>query len=326
MPSPAPPLKLKPVTVGPIVGETTPTRARIWGRGDTNIIEDKPRRCFGVLRLRPAGGAWGKPNFFKMNPNFDMTGLGIAEKLSPVTAYEYQMGYFFSDAELDDARADNLEWNETSAGSFTTGSDDPAAPRTLVVGSCRYLLKTWLGDFFDDRGDKVFRSILDLADKGPIHQIVMVGDQIYADDLNAVNPDKTVEQFYQRYRDAFTQPHVRKLMSQVPTYMTLDDHEIEDNWPAKATQKDFTTLFPVAMHAYQTYQFSHGPSIPIVKGRLEGTPKYLWYDYADGCCEVFVTDSRTERMLQGGKERQMLGDAQVAAPFQHSGIRSLEFT
>ena len=26
-------------------------------------------------------------------------------------------------------------------------------------------------------------------------------------------------------------------MSRVPTYMTLDDHEIEDNWPAKATGK-----------------------------------------------------------------------------------------
>ena len=86
-------------------------------------------------------------------------------------------------------------------------------------------------------------------------------------------------------------------MAIVPTYMTLDDHEIEDNWPAKASEKDMKTLFPVAMHSYQAYQLSHSPNIPIRGGQLRGTPHKHWYRYSDGCCDVFVLDTRTERLL-----------------------------
>ena len=172
----------------------------------------------------------------------------------------------------------------------------------------------FLGSFFDDRGDKTFRSILRKIENGTnIDQIIMMGDQIYADDLNVFNPDKTVEQFYQRYRDAFTQPYIRKLMSQIPTYMMLDDHEIEDNWPSKASNKDWKTLFPNAIHAFQTYQLSHSPNIPVRRRRLVGTPKHLWYSYTDGCCDVFVTDSRTERLLSCNGESEIISKQQMRA-------------
>lgn len=38
-------------------------------------------------------------------------------------------------------------------------------------------------------------------------------------------------------------------MSCVPTYMTLDDHEVEDNFPSNASDKDWKTLFPVGGNA-----------------------------------------------------------------------------
>ena len=309
-------MRIRPLTVGPIVGETLPRRARIWGRGDAQVVEDQPRRCFGAVRFRQTGsGQWKRPQYFKMNPNFDMTGIAILGRLEPETLYEYEIGYFFSDVELADAPVSDVEWDDASRGTFRSGSDRDEAPRTLAIGSCRYLLRTFLGSFFDDRGDKTFRSILrQIDDDGvEIDQLIMMGDQIYADDLSSFNPDKKVRQFYRRYRDAFSQKHIRRLMSRVPTYMTLDDHEIEDNWPAKASEKDWKTLFPVAIHAYQAYQLSHGPTIPISRGRLVGTPDHLWYDYSDGCCDVFVTDSRTERYLNGAAEREMLGDPQMRA-------------
>lgn len=293
-------MKLRPLTVGPIVGETTPRRARIWGRGEAQVVDDRPRRCFGAVRVRKVGTkTWGKPQFFKMNPNFDLTGLAILAELTPETKYEYEVGTYFSDVELGDAVVSEIDWGQASKGGFKTASENDRKPRTLVIGSCRYLLKTFLGSFFDDRGDKTFRSVLrQMDDDGvEIDQLIMMGDQIYADDLNVFNPDKTVRQFYRRYQDAFAQPHIRELMSRVPTYMTLDDHEIEDNWPAEATEKDWKTLFPIAIHAFQAYQLSHSPNIPIQRGRLVGTPDHFWYDYTDGCCDVFVTDSRTERYL-----------------------------
>lgn len=309
-------MKLRALTVGPIVGETTATRVRIWGRAEAALLDALPMRSFGALRIRERpGGAWSKPRLFKMNPNFDMTGVGIVTELAPSTSYDYEIGHFFSDGEMEDARFADSDWTDASRGGFTTASDDAKAARSIVVGSCRYLLKTFIGSFFDDRGDKTFRSICTQIDGGrATHQLLMIGDQIYADDLNVLNPDKTVDQFFRRYREAFTQPHIRRLMSLVPTYMTLDDHEIEDNWPAKATGQDLTTLFPVAMHAYQTYQLSHSPNIPVQRTRLDGTPSHLWYTYSDGCLDVFVTDSRTERLLGNRREdRRLLSLDQFAA-------------
>ena len=65
-------MKLRELTLGPIVGETTPQRTRIWGRGDAHIIEDAPRRCFGAIRYRKYGAKqWQKHQIIKMNPNFE---------------------------------------------------------------------------------------------------------------------------------------------------------------------------------------------------------------------------------------------------------------
>jgi len=52
-------MKLHELTVGPIVGETTPLRARIWGRGDAQVIDGQPRRCFGAIHSGPTAGRTG---------------------------------------------------------------------------------------------------------------------------------------------------------------------------------------------------------------------------------------------------------------------------
>ena len=306
-------MKLHELTVGPIVGETTQYRVRIWGRGSAHVIDSQPRRCFGAIRHRKEGTQqWSRTQIFKMNPNFDLTGIAILDRLQPETRYDYQIGFFFSEGELTDVEFRDSDWTNSSEGHFLTASGNDRKPRTLVIGSCRYLLRTFLGDFFDNRGDKTFRSILKQTENGTeIHQLIMMGDQIYADDLNVFNPDKTIDQFYQRYRDAFSQKYIRRLMSQIPTYMTLDDHEIEDNWPSKADEQDWKTLYPNAIHAYQTYQLSHSPTIPVRGRRLVGTLNRLWYKYSDGCCDIFVTDSRTERYFHPDGESGILGPDQI---------------
>ncbi len=68
---------------------------------------------------------------------------------------------------------------------------------------------------------------------------------------------------------------LRRTMARVPTYMTLDDHEIEDNWPAKVDERDLVREFPAAMHAYLTYQLSHSPLLDVRGGALSGTPHKL---------------------------------------------------
>ncbi len=304
---------VKRLTVGPILGATDTTSVRIFGRSEFEMEGDQPRRAHGAIRIREKGdSSFSAPIFFKMNPNFDMTGLAIVSDLRSDTNYEYQMGWFYSDVDSDHVDVANiLVWEQLETIGFRTASADNEAPRVFVTGSCRYALRLFGGMLFDDRGDKTFRSILHCIEKGErIDQLIMCGDQIYADDLNVIGADVGVDEYNKRYRTVFTTKYLRRLMGQVPTYMTLDDHEIEDNWPASASEKDWVTKFPSAMHAYSTYQASHSPLFKINNNRLEGTPTHLWYTYQDGCCDIFVSDTRTERLLD--KETpEMLGPIQM---------------
>jgi len=96
------------------------------------------------------------------------------------------------------------------------------------------LLRLFGGTWLDSCSDKTFRSILRQIEQGTqTDMVLMLGDQICADDLGFISPDQSLDAYNARYQDAFSQPYIRELMSQVPTYMTLDDHEIEDGWPEK---------------------------------------------------------------------------------------------
>ena len=310
-------------SVGPIIGYTTSNEVRIWLRGKLQKTDDEGyNRCFGVVQLKgPKDKDWVQaPRFVKMPPHFDMTGVCVFTGLLPETDYEYRAGWFYAETEMDNLGPNlKLDWEGISPKPFRTGTAKKTAGRSYAIGSCRYLLRLFGGSFFDDRGDKAFRSILeqieDPKSPRPVDGLLMVGDQVYADDLNFVGPDTQVDEYLKRYREVFSQPHLARLMSRVPTYMVLDDHEIEDNWPAKATDKDRHTLYPAAMHAYQIYQCSHGPVFPLGSdGSIEGTLSRFWYTFEDGCCDWFVLDCRTERVWDTDpSRRKMVKDDQLRA-------------
>jgi alkaline phosphatase D len=311
-------MKVLPLDLGPIVGATSSTSVRLWGRSACEPTPTGPRRAFGAARLRPGTKKkrFGRPLFFKMNPNFDMTGVVVFDSLEPETVYEYEMGYFYSDAGLENfSRSYSLDWEGASRSTFRTGTDDPEASRSFILGSCRYLLRLLGGAWFDRRGDKTFESIVRQIDEGAeTNALLMVGDQIYADDFGGLFSDELPDDYLRRYRDSFAQPGLRNLMSRVPTYMILDDHEIEDAWPRNATSRDFRVKYPAALHAYQVYQASHSPLFDVQESRIVGVPEKLWYRFRDGCCDFFVMDVRTERVLgEGGAPVQMVSEAQMTA-------------
>lgn len=311
-------MKVNTPVLGPIVGFTTPTQTRIWFRGQFEPKDGGYRRCFGVIQFKVKGVAnWNKPIIDKLSPNFDMTGVFVLSGLQPDTDYEYQVGWFLADAEAGAAKSiGNFEWLSNKSWALRTSTTNAKAARSYIVGSCRYLLRLFGGALLDDRGDKVFRSVLQqINNKRRVDALLMIGDQIYADDLNWVSPDTRLDQFLERYRTVFGQEYIRELMSQVPTYMILDDHEIEDNWPQKATAVDRLTLFPNAIHAYQIYQCSHSPLFEADKqGGITGALSHFWYTFVDGCAEWFVTDCRTERVWDAlPVNRRMMKDEQMKA-------------
>lgn len=74
-------LKVEPLTVGPIVGATTASSVRLWGRGG---VEEEPggvlRPTFGVARVKPAGGRLRSPIFFKPACGIQLDGMLCASE------------------------------------------------------------------------------------------------------------------------------------------------------------------------------------------------------------------------------------------------------
>jgi alkaline phosphatase D len=78
--------------------------------------------------------------------------------------------------------------------------------------------------------------------------------------------------------------------------MILDDHEIEDNWSQDRLDNALSReLFNLAIGAYMSYQWSHGPRN---YGRM------LYYDFEHAGYPFFVLDTRTHRY----RDRPGIGD------------------
>ncbi|NEE04597.1 alkaline phosphatase D family protein [Phytoactinopolyspora halotolerans] len=117
----------------------------------------------------------------------------------------------------------------------------------LVFGSCRTILPDENGD--SDRIDALRECALRCAggDSEDLPDVlVLLGDQVYADEGAPATrrfvrrrrrtdgpvgaQTHTFAEFAALYREAWSDPAVRWLLSTVPTLMIFDDHEIIDNW------------------------------------------------------------------------------------------------
>lgn len=229
--------------------------------------------------------------------------------LEPDTQYRVRMGVLvlddaFDNGEMVNSRAilDKLPpagvWaqdlatlpREESEAAFRTFPKDPLQSLSFLLGSCRYPGLLWKAK----EADVIFQPMLDRMQSktaGPTPRFVlMVGDQIYADMLNRHIPvglADTYEEFQERYQSAFGSRNMRALLRSAPQYMILDDHEIEDNWTQdRIHERSSRLLFNLAIGAYMSYQWSHGP-------RTYG--RRLYYAFECGGFPFFVLDARTER-------------------------------
>ena len=318
---------LRAAGVGPIVGHTTATSARIWIRADPKTDSavglDSETRSIGVISIISAGGSRlrRKPCFyFQLQREFDRSGtinLGDdprMDALTPDTPYVVRVGTLLLDDPIDDevgAESGDLlsrlppaeAWlddllrlpDEKSEAAFRTfpAEDGNQDRLDFLMGSCRYPGLLWK----IRHADRIFAPMARLMeaeeDPSPPRFTMMMGDQIYADLLHRLVPigrADTYEEFRDRYVTAFGSRNIRRLMRQLPTYMILDDHEIEDNWTQDRIRRDAKhQLFTIAIDAYLSYQWSHGP-------RSFG--KRLYYNFDCGSYPFFVLDTRTQRYLE----------------------------
>lgn len=175
----------------------------------------------------------------------------------------------------------------------------------FLLGSCRYPGLLWKVK----EADRIFAPMqkhFERSKWGDAARFnLMVGDQVYADMLNKNFPigrADTYEEFQERYKTAFGATNLRQLMRMASNYMILDDHEIEDNWTQDLMAQSGThLLFNIAISAYMSYQWSHGP-------RTWG--ELLYYQFECGGYPFFVLDTRTQRFKddqEGLRDNHMLG-------------------
>ncbi|MEQ9363428.1 MAG: alkaline phosphatase D family protein [Leptospirales bacterium] len=317
---------LRPPGLGPIVGHTTATSTRLWIRGDDGSDD----RTVGVAALfrknhkRPLN-----VSYFRLRREYDRTGCVDFTDLEADTQYRAVFGTLLMQTEdpHDVTRTDELfkllpdpkAWldelaslpEDESVARFSTQSDAEGGPLSFLFGSCRYP-----GIFAQQSklGDRIFRAILDrvYTAAGPARFFLMIGDQIYADlysrHIGVLRAD-TFEEFQERYRSAFETPNMRQLMRSLPTYMILDDHEIEDNWhQSRIHIPEKRLLFNTAIASYRSYQWIHSP-------RNYGDR--LYYDYECQGYPFFVLDVRTQRVSTETKfeDNHLLGYPAKDSPF-----------
>jgi hypothetical protein len=149
-------------------------------------------------------------------------------------------------------------WPETGSGfpPSVIRTFDRGAPFVLASGSCRISAPHeppyTLNSEEDGRGlgvDALYALAMHLRDEpaGNLpHALVLLGDQIYAhkppfDTIEFIRsrrdadrpPGEEVanfEEYARLYRDSWSDPAIRWLLSTVPSAMIFDDHEVSDDW------------------------------------------------------------------------------------------------
>jgi PhoD-like phosphatase len=133
-------------------------------------------------------------------------------------------------------------------------------PVRIVFGSCRTAYPhepPWtLHPDHHDRGrevDALRAMTLRLAAGEPAaypHTVLLLGDQVYADEVSPETlayirrrrdtsrpPGDTIadfEEYTRLYREAWSDPPIRWLLSTVPSAMIFDDHDVIDDWNTSA--------------------------------------------------------------------------------------------
>jgi phosphodiesterase/alkaline phosphatase D-like protein len=141
---------------------------------------------------------------------------------------------------------------------------------------------------------------------------IHAGDQIYYDFPEARRaPDRN--EYRLAYREAwFEDDALRHVLAHWPHYMTLDDHEIADQFAldfhAPAAQFEPGEYLREATMAYRNYAGALNPSRPNSNPPPAAGP--FWYTFNKGRTQFFVMDTRTQRR---DKKEEVIDPAQMSA-------------
>ncbi|MBA2690907.1 MAG: alkaline phosphatase family protein [Rubrobacter sp.] len=220
--------------LGPILRYAGESDATIWVETDT--------AC--EVEARVEGSAHASPTFEVEGHHYALVRI---IDLAPGETYEYEVF-------LDGEKA----WPETDSGfpPSVIRTISPDGGFELAFGSCRvaapHEAPHILGADEDSEGhgrDALYMLALRMMEEA--HEewpdaLFLLGDQIYADEVSPAtrefirgrrNPEEPpgeeiadFEEYTHLYHEAWRDPTIRWLLSNVPSAMIFDDHDVNDDW------------------------------------------------------------------------------------------------
>ncbi|WP_138733473.1 alkaline phosphatase D family protein [Modestobacter excelsi] len=321
--------------LGPLVRHVDPVSATIW------VETDRP--CEVAVLGRRA-------RTFCVNGHH--YALVVVEGLEPGSTTPYEV-------HLDGAQV----WPQAHSAfppSRIRTAGRPGAFR-LAFGSCRYATPT-TADVRDaippDALDSYARQIADTPEDQWPDALVLLGDQVYADELTPATTEwvsqrrdlsqppgaqaADYEEYTRLYSESWSDPQVRWLLSNIPSSMVFDDHEMIDDWNTSAAwraevtptdwwEKRITgglTSYWVYQHLgnlspnelaendlWQAIQGSEsrdaGPMLDAMAHQADTEPRSVRWSFVRhwGSARLIMLDSRAGRVLEED-DRKILDDAE----------------
>jgi alkaline phosphatase D len=313
---------MQDLLLGPIIGGLTSTGAHLWGRASA------AGELHAWLGNQPdLNDAFLASKSLPLVEDNGFAGVAPLSGLSPSTRYHYALT--LSDRPPSPSLAPFPE--------FTTFPPDrERVSFSFAFGSCFRPQ--------NENGGEIFNAVERMRQQKNLRFILMIGDQIYAD-AYPYNGIGKIACDLQEYRDVYTytwsRPPLKHLLSNLPAFMILDDHEVDDDWrwldkerrwahipwwdqvqrwfQRRPPQERYIPLKRVqdALQAYWEHQGMHSPHFELpptlnVAGQYalpKGDPGSLAYTFTFGGAAFFVLDTRTMR-VRNRRERSMLGAGQ----------------
>ena len=239
---------------------------------------------------------------------------------------------------------------------------DPTRPMRLLLGSCREPPDRWSrgrpGVDPDVLDAYAIRMASQAHEEWP-DAFLMVGDQIYADDTSPAvrefirarrdvsrEPHEEVadfEEYTRLYYETWGTPNIRWLLSNLPSSMIFDDHDVKDDWNTSHAWRQemqrtswweeritgalmsywvyqhLGNLSPARLAADETYRAVQAapdgeavlrPFAQAADREADGAKGAMWSYRRDlGNVRLVVIDSRCGRILADGR-RSMVSEAE----------------
>jgi phosphodiesterase/alkaline phosphatase D-like protein len=331
-----------PLVLGPVLRHVGETTASVWVQTDsaaTVSVLGSEARTFEVsghhFALVPVSG------------------------LTPDSRTPYQV-------EIDGERVWPPSTSPFPPSLIRTRGPESDRSNRIIFGSCRYPKATdprLAAELGIDALDAYAARMTKRAPEDWPDALLLLGDQVYADELSPRNrrriavrrdrhpdwPDDEIvgfDEYVGLYRDAWTDPEIRWLLSTVPTAMIFDDHDVRDDWNTSARWREEMRAMPwwrdrirSALASYWVYQhignvptadLASNPDYRKIMGH-EGDTWPLLVELADradaegdgakgvrfsfrwdlGHSRFLVIDSRNGRILEDG-QHLMLGDSEFS--------------